>query len=335
MKQKIYSALRILFFLALGIGLFWFVLRNQNISDVKNSLLHANWWWAIVSLLFALASNVFRSIRWNMLIHPLNYKPKFANTFCAVMVGYLANLVVTRMGEVTRCALMNQYEKIPMSSLIGTVVVERVVDFITLFICLLLIIVLEFDKMSAISNENIFIPLGNKIQSLVGKGFSFYLVVAAIILGLGLIFYFLYRRRNKFKFYLKLTDLAKGFVSGLKTIGQLKEKKMFIVHSVLIWICYFMMSYVCFNSFPGTTGLGFSAGLAVLVFGAFGFVAPVPGGIGAFEFMVTTALATYAVDKDTQSAYAILTHFSQTGAVLVFGSLSLVILAVINKPKKA
>jgi uncharacterized membrane protein YbhN (UPF0104 family) len=96
-----------------------------------------------------------------------------------------------------------------------------------------------------------------------------------------------------------------------------------------------MMSYVCFNSFAGTTGLGLEAGLAVLVFGAFGFVAPVPGGIGAFEFMVTTALASYAVDKDTQSAYAILTHASQTGAVLVFGSLSFLALALINKPAKS
>ena len=128
MKQKIISILRILFFLGVGILLFWLVIRNQNLDEIKAKLQHANWWWPVLALFFAFISNIFRSLRWNMLIHPLGYKPKVKNTFGAVMVGYLANLAIPRLGEISRSAVLGNYEKMPFNKVFGTVVIERIID---------------------------------------------------------------------------------------------------------------------------------------------------------------------------------------------------------------
>src|SRR6188474_493189 len=123
---------------------------------IKEKLAHADWKWAVLALVFGFISNIFRAARWNMLIHPLGYRPKLINSFGAVFVGYMANLALPRLGEVTRCAILSRYEKTPINKLFGTVVTERIIDVLTIFALLLVVVLLEFDKMSAFSVEYVF-----------------------------------------------------------------------------------------------------------------------------------------------------------------------------------
>lgn len=333
MKQKLLSALRIAFFLAVGIFLLWLVLRRQDFNDIESKLRHANWWWPVLALIAGFLSNIFRSLRWNMLIHPLGYKPKLTNTFGTLMVGYLANLAIPRLGEISRSAMLGNYEKIPFNKVFGTVVIERIIDVLTIFVLLFVVLLLEFEKMSNMAKQYVFQPISEKINVLFSQGIFFYFLVIGAFAAFLFISWFFIVRIRRTKYYLKLKDMLRGFVDGIKTIGNLKNRNLFLLYTILIWLAYFMMSYVCFFSFPATSSLTWITGLAVMVFGGFGWAAPVQGGIGTFHVIVTQTLVLYNIAENDGLAYAILTHATQVFAMLIFGLLSLILLPVLNSKK--
>lgn len=333
MKKKIFSAVRILLFAAIGGLLFWLVIRNQNLEEIKRKLESANWWWPVLALLFGLISNTFRSLRWNMLIHPMGYSPKLVNTLGSLMVGYMANLAIPRLGEVSRSAMLSNYEKIPMNKVFGTVVVERVIDVLTIFLLLFLILLLEFEKMSSMADTYVFSPMSEKASMLFSQGMLFYVIVIGSFAVVLFVFWFFIVRLRDSKYYLKLKDMLRGFVDGVKTIGRLKNRNLFLLYTVLIWFMYLLMSLVCFYSFPATSSLGWNAALAVMVFGAFGWAAPVQGGFGTFHAIVTQALLLYSISNDDALAYAILNHTTQVFGMLILGLLSLIFLPIYNRKK--
>ncbi len=335
MKQKLFSAFRILLFAAIGGFLFWLVIRNQNLEEIRLKLESANWWWPLLALVFGLVSNIFRSLRWNMLIHPLGYRPRLVNTFFSLMAGYMANLAIPRMGEVTRSAMLSNYGKMPMNKLFGTVVVERVIDVLTIFLLLFLILLIEFEKMSSMATQYVFGPIGDKVNLLLSQGIIFYLLVAGIFALVLFVSWFYIVRIKRSRYYLKLKDMMRGFADGIKTIGNLKNRNLFLLYTFFIWLMYLLMSYVTFFSFPATTTLGWLAALAVMVFGAFGWAAPVQGGFGTFHVIVTQTLVLYGISNNDALAYAILSHATQVFGMLAFGLLALVILPIINRKSPA
>ena len=334
MKAKLFSALRIVLFFAIGAVLFWLVIRNQNLDEIKSKLQAANWWWAVGALAFGFLSNIFRAMRWNMLIHPLGFKPKVRNTFGGVMIGYMANLAIPRLGEVMRCAIVNRYEKVPVNKLLGTVVVERVIDVLTIFVLLLVVVLLEFEKMSDFSMQYVVSPMGRKLQAFISHSVLFYVVIVAAFAGGLFLFWFLYTRFRRTRYFIKLKYIIRGFLTGLKSVGQLKNRNLFLFYTFLIWLLYLMMSYICFFCFPATSHLGFVIALAVMVFGGFGWAAPVQGGFGTFHIIVTQTLVLFGVAENDGLAYAILSHATQIFAMLFFGLIILILLPIVNRQYK-
>ncbi len=102
-------------------------------DEVWSDIREANYSWLLISLVFAIVSHIFRALRWNLLINSLNYKTKLSTTFFAVMIGYMANTAVPRMGEFMRCGVLSKKEKIPFNALFGTVISERIFDLIVTF----------------------------------------------------------------------------------------------------------------------------------------------------------------------------------------------------------
>lgn len=286
------------------------------------------------ALAFGFLSNIFRAMRWNMLIHPLGFKPKVRNTFGGVMIGYMANLAIPRLGEVMRCAIVNRYEKVPVNKLLGTVVVERVIDVLTIFVLLLVVVLLEFEKMSDFSMQYVFSPMGRKLQAFISHSVLFYVVIVAAFAGGLFLFWFLYTRFRRTRYFIKLKYIIRGFLTGLKSVGQLKNRNLFLFYTFLIWLLYLMMSYICFFCFPATSHLGFVIALAVMVFGGFGWAAPVQGGFGTFHIIVTQTLVLFGVAENDGLAYAILSHATQIFAMLFFGLIILILLPIVNRHYK-
>lgn len=271
-----------------------------------------------------------RAYRWNMLIHPLGYKPKFSSAFYSLMFGYLANLALPRLGEVSRSVALNRAEKIPLDAIIGTVIAERAIDLLMLFLSILLALVLQFDRIYSFLNDNLIQPLAEKIAATIHSPFFIPVVIfVAIILSAGI--FVLSKRKFSSTLAKKINQFVKGIWQGLLTVIKLKSHSAFIFHTILIWFLYWLVSYICFFSLDATSGLDMKAGVFVLVVGGLGMTVPVQGGIGAYHWIVTQGLLMFGISATDGLSYATLVHTSQTLLVILVGAISFLMLSVFNK----
>ena len=324
MKNFILKTLKFIVFFAIGALLFWLIYKGQDIERIKSVLKNeVNYFWVIISLFIGLLSHLSRTLRWNLMIKPIAHKPQFINTFLAVMVGYLMNLALPRMGEVTRCGILAKNEKISFTKLIGTVVAERAVDMASLLILLSVVIIAQFKEMLNFIHSN------PEIKSRTCSIIFSPLLIAGIIFILIAIILFRKALKNTV-FYKKISNIASNLKEGFISIKSIKKKGWFFFHSVLIWILYYLMLYIVFFSFSFTKHLSPVAGLTTFVLASFGMVAPVQGGIGAWHFMAIEALALYGVAKQNGLIFAFVAHTSMTLMMIILGSLSLIILPFVN-----
>jgi len=325
LKQNLLKTLKFGSFFALGIFIFWMVYKDQDFKRIKSILTNdVNYFWIVVSLVLGLLSHISRTIRWNLLIEPLGRKPRILNTFLAVMVGYLMNLALPRMGEISRCGVIARYEKISFTKLVGTVVLERLIDVLMLLLLLIIVILTQFGQVLEFLKNNP--EVNGKLQKV---------IYSPILIG-GLLFFLLilWISRHKIRessLTKKVMGFVNQFVEGFRSIGKMKKKGAFIFHSVFIWVLYYLMTYLIFFSFGFTSHLGPLAGLTVFVLGSFGMVAPVQGGIGAWHFMVIEGLALYGVDKADGKVFALLAHGTSTIMLIVLGLIGLIVLPFVNE----
>lgn len=329
MKSKIYSFLKIVFFLGIGIFLIWWIvqgLTNEEIIEIKKAFREANYWWVLVSVLLGIISHMSRAYRWQMLIEPMGYKLRYGNTFAAVMIGYLANYAFPRLGEVTRCGVVNRYDKVPINKVFGTVIAERALDMIILLVLFIITVILQFYKLEDMLMSNL-AKQQERIYAMTTNKWGILAIAAGFIL---LVLVFVFRKNIKgLSFYDKLVSMIKGFIDGLKSIKDVKHLWTFVFHSFLIWFMYLCMILVCFLSMEQTASLGLGAGMAILVFGALGIIA-VQGGIGAYQAIVTVILVLYGIDKPIGFAFGWIIWSGQTILNIGLGLLFLVLLPVIN-----
>jgi uncharacterized protein (TIRG00374 family) len=327
LKKTIVKILKFLAFFALGAFIFWLIYKDQDIERIKSVLKNnVNYWWVVLSLIMGLLSHISRTLRWGLMIEPIGHKPRFINTFLAVMVGYLMNMAFPRMGEISRCGVLSRYEKISFTKLIGTVVAERLVDMISLLILLGIVIVSQFGKMIHFMTENP--EIHEKLISVVK---SPYLFVGVAVL---LVLFFIFRKAFKHTaIFKKIIEIIQNFKEGFISIRSIKRKGWFYFHSVFIWLMYYFMLYVIFFSFDFTSQLSPIAGLTTFVLASFGMVAPVQGGIGAWHFMAKEALSLYGVANENGIIFAFVAHTSMTVMIIIIGIIALLILPFINKRK--
>ena len=328
--KKILPAFRFIIFLSIGAGLFYLALQGTDLKKMGAELRQANYSYIFISLIFAMIAFASRAYRWNMLIHPLGYKPKFINTFNALMFGYLANLALPRLGEVSRAVALNRAEKIPLEAVIGTVIAERAIDVLMLLACIILALIIEFDRIYSFLYDNLFRPLLEKISVVIHSGLFAPAIVGIIIILFALV-YVLRKKHFSSTLIKKINQFFKGIFQGLLTVIKLKSHTAFIFHTLLIWFLYWLVSYICFFSLDATSSLDMKAGLFVLVVGGLGMTAPVQGGIGTYHWLVMQGLVMFGIDTTDGLSYATLVHASQTLLVILVGTISFLMLSVFNK----
>lgn len=327
MKDKLLQGLKMVFFLGLGVLLVWLVLRkltDRDKQDIFDAFLNADYFWVIVTLLLNLTSNISRAIRWQMLIRPSGHNPSFVNTFSALMIGYLANYAVPRLGEVTRCGILKKYEDVPVSTSLGTVVLERVIDVLCLGVMLMATIVWKYDLIASFLDEML-VKMAGK-----GAGSNLKIILLAIAGILGILVYLFRRKLKAHPVFSKIIGFVKGFWTGLLSIKDLDKPWLFLFHTVYIWVMYLLTLYFGFYTLQQTTGLPFDASLVALVFGTFGMIL-VQGGIGAYPVMVSQALVLYGVPASIGFAFGWLAWGSQTIMYVLIGVLALIFIPILNQ----
>ncbi len=332
MKKKFLFAIRIIIFFTIGLLLFWLVYKDQPLDQIVAALKEADYFWIGVSLFLSLLSHISRAMRWNLLIEPLGYRPRLFNSFFAVMTMYISNMAIPRSGEIARCSVLKRYEKVPVSQSFGTVVTERIFDMIMLGFLLLIVL---FTQMKTVL---VFVHNNPEVKNNVQAIFSLQnLIVFVVMLTFFIILLFLFRSKlAENKIFKKIKELFMSFASGLLTVWKMKKKWQFIFHSIFIWVMYFLMIYVVFQSFEFTKHLGIMTGLTVFVMSSLGMVAPSPGGIGTWHFMAIETLILYGVQKyPDANAFAFAAHGAMTLFILILGLISIVLLPIVNRGKSS
>jgi uncharacterized protein (TIRG00374 family) len=320
MNVNIKSLLKYSIPLGAAIFLLWYVYKDTDFSSMMNDFRDADFTWIFISIIPAVISHLSRARRWILLLQPLGYKPGLYTTFLAVMTGYFANLLVPRMGEVSRCGVLLNTEKIPINTSFGTVVAERAFDFIMLLLLTGLAFVVEFDTLSEFLGP-LFSDKFSSMQENFAK--SFIILATVVVMGVafaGLVYYFR-KKMLAIGAVVKAKSFAIGMLEGIISVRKMEKKWEFLFHTLLIWFCYFWMFYLVFFAMPATATLGFAPGLALFVIGSLAMVAPVQGGVGAYHFMVGAGFMLYGLTKSDADAAALLMHTSQTIFVLLFGGI--------------
>lgn len=319
-------------FLCLTLFLFWLVYRDQNWEELKKVLREdVTYTWIWVAIVMGIVSHITRALRWQLLTKSMGYPIRFMNSFMGVMIGYFANIALPRMGEFTRCGVVNKYEHVPFSKLLGTVVTERIIDMLILLFLTLVVIITQFRQVVSFLERN---------QEIKEKFLSFFhspwmLIVLVVLLAGGWIGW---RMLKRTRFHERLKSFLAGLKEGLLTVKNVQHKWLFIFYSLFIWFMYYMMFYVCFFCFQFTSDLGPIVALTVFVISSYGMVAPVQGGIGAWHFMVIASMLIYLPDtpgiESMTRTFALLTHGTMTLLYIVVGAICLILLPIYNARKK-
>lgn len=335
MKQKLILTLKVCIFLSLGILLVWLAIKDVSEKDkdnIFNAFENANYKWIIISIVLAVISHLSRAMRWQILLEPLGHKPKLYNTFFAVMVGYLANYApIPRLGEASRCGILTRYEKIPFAESFGTVIAERVLDLISLMIAFIVTFFVQYEQINTLAHKYIIDSASNKINHLIQnptKLIVFMVVTIAILFVINKM-----SKKIQGGFLGKLKGIIAGFLTGLKTVKEIKKPYAFIFHSILIWVLYYVGMHVCFYAFTETSALGVKEGLAIFVLGTLGVVFT-PGGLGAYHLIVKEVLLLFAISETISIAFPWIVWSSGFIMILAVGLISLVLLPLCNKEKE-
>lgn len=334
MKKSIVTIIQYLFFICLGLFFVWLSIKDINYTQwviIKDAVRRARHWIVIPVIGLLLLSHYSRALRWKILMEPLGYKPSNFNTFAAVMIGYLVNTGVPRLGEVVKCTLLSRYEKIRADKLIGTIVMERAVDVV----CLLIVFVLAIIFQWQIIGDFVFNAFGKFFSDKTG-----HTSITKLVIGLAIIafilsaLYFVLKRFGHLDVIAKIKGVVKGISHGLTSIRFIKHKGLFVFHTVLIWALYLLSTTAGIYALQETSHLGFGGGLTTLVIGSIGMIIS-PGGIGAYALVVGKLMKLYGLDENTiGAALGWLLWSVQTLIILVGGVIFFSLLSYFNKNEK-
>jgi uncharacterized protein (TIRG00374 family) len=306
--------------LAAGL-LYWAFSKSQlHWNDILTTFHQADYNWVTVSVVIAFLSHLLRALRWEQLLSALNYQPGTVRTFSAVLIGYFANFLVPRLGEVSRCGSLQKTAEIPFEESFGTVITERIVDLLSLITLVGITFLVEWE------------PLQNSLFPTLHLPSGAFIIAASILglIGLGVLW--------KFKDLLqtigaesKVGKMILGWVAGIGSIRHLAQPGKFIAYSVGIWLCYYLSTFTLFLAFPISENLGMNAALTVLVMGTFGMATPTQGGIGAYHSLVASAFVFYSLSYKDGFMLATFFHGTQMITLLLLGGFSFILTLFLPK----
>jgi len=318
--------------LGLGVLLVWLAvgkLTSQDIAEMRSAFGRTNWFWLFIGPTIGMASNLVRALRWNMLLKSIGYRAKFKNVAAAVYVMYIGNLAFPRLGEISRCGIVFKTDSIPVEKSIGTMVVERVVDVVTMLLVGVILFFIQYELLSGLFNQYLIAPFLAKINQAPGSGV---LIKAILILGMiGLGAFVFFKAKNSALMQM-VKQKFEGLMHGVTSIRNVESPFLFVVYSIVIWVMYFLMTYFNFRALEETCHLGIAPGLAILFFGAFAFIAT-QGGIGAYPLVVREVLLLYGISANIGYAWGWISWSLQTLMVIIGGVIGMAYLAFVTEKK--
>ncbi|MCZ2355512.1 MAG: flippase-like domain-containing protein [Bacteroidia bacterium] len=314
--------------LGLGGGLLYLAFKDFDWKLLQDALGQVSYLWLLVGLLASLSSHFVRALRWNLLLKASGYSPPIQNTFAALLVGYMANNAVPRLGEVSRCSILTRSNKVPFTTGAGTVLTERALDVIALALQVLIAFLLESSRLLSYFDKT------EKSTTPFYQTIWFYtLIIGGILAG---VVWLLRKRIAEITFVRAIIALVKNILQAAASIRNLREVRLFLVYTVLLWGLYTLATYLAFVAYPPTSELSFYFAWIVMTMTGIGMVIPVPGGVGPFHnAVIFTFIAFLGVSAaDWGRILALFLHTSQLLMLVSLGAVSYFYL-ILQTPKSA
>lgn len=325
LKQILRKTLRVVLPLFLGCLLLWYLYQGQDLSGmVEVAKKGVRYDIILFSLLFGLGGNIFRGLRWGLLIDSLGERVKKKNVVLAVLGNYAINLVLPRVGEIWRCGITSKYEHISFTKLVGTMLVDRVMDTVVVGLAAVFVFSFNIHFFSVYFSNNP--EIVNGFYSMFTSAWMY----VAILLFIGVVWLFL-KKWGHLAFVKKIKEAVLNIWEGIKSLWKLERKILFFFQTLMIWICYFLYFYITFYAFDFTSTLGIRIGLIAFIMSSIGVAVPVQGGIGVWHFMVISTLVSFGVSETDAGAFALVVYTIQTIWIIITGLVGVFGLPIVNR----
>lgn len=304
---------KILLPFVLGGAILYWMYRGEDWQSIKHVMINEmNWTWMLLSFPFGILAQAFRGWRWKQTLEPLGEKTRSSVAVNAVFMSYAASLVIPRIGEFTRCGVLNRWEGTSFPKALGTVVTERAVD--TLIVMLYSGIIVLF---SLSTFGTFFEKTGTSFENIL-SGFSLmgWLVTAVCGVAVVLLLHLLLKNLS---IYNKVRMTLQGIWEGVLSLKDVRNLPLYLFFSIGIWVMYFLHYYLTFFCFDFTANLGIGCALVSFVVANFAVIVPTPNGAGPWHFAIKTMLILYGVADEQALWFVLIVHTVQTMLVIVLG----------------
>ncbi len=318
MNKRLAKFLKIGLPLALGVFLIWYSYSKfspEQLAEIKFYFSKANYGYIILAVCLTLLSHISRAYRWSFMLQPLGYKPKLLNNFMAISIAYLLNMFIPKSGEVARGMVLDKYENIPFEKGFGTIISERIVDLIMLFLFTAIALFVQYDVLIGYLTEII-------------EPRKLYIAFGGMVF-LGILF-FLFLKYSNSGIKHKLKKFFGGLKEGVMSIRTMKKKVRFLLHTFLIWGLYILSFYTAIHALEETKMIAFEIVLTAFVVGSFAF-AFTNGGFGSYPFFVAGILAVFGIPETVGTAFGWIVWTSNIISIVLFGGLSFFMLPFYNE----
>ncbi len=293
-------------------------------SVFKQSLQQINYIYIVPVACMSILSHISRSMRWKLMMEPLGYNPSLLNTFSVTMAGYLANSAVPRLGEILKCTMLARYEKLRVDRLLGTILIERMFDLICFLIFIGITLLLQLDQIGD--------ALLKKIQT--GNDPTHWLRILLIyivpLLFILLIIRYLFKKHPHVRPIAAVIRFFNGLGDGLKSVKRMRQRRLFLAHTLFIWTMYLGQIYIGFFAMESTASLQPVAAFSVLTLATISMILT-PGGIGSFPLFVGETLTFYGLSLTVGEAFGWVMWGVSTSLVVIIGLLAFIALPIINR----
>lgn len=325
MKKKISDIFKYVLSALFAFALLYFSFRDVEWAEFAEGLKSCRWEFILLSMAAGAFAFLLRALRWRKLLLPIDGSISRTTAFNGVNIGNVSNFVFPRIGEFIRCGVITrrsqpldpsepERRKASYDKVLGTVVLERSWELLVMLMLLAVVVVGGFNRFGGFFMDQIWTPVTGRLD------FSIWWIVAVVLLVSGAMCYGLWKYRESNAFCRKVWGIFTGVLQGFASCIKMDKKWMFFAYTAFIWLTYWLMAASTMWAAPFLDDLTLIDALFLSLVGGLGFAVPVPGGIGAFHFIISLALSgIYGIPMETGIIYATLSHTSQAITQIVFG----------------
>ena len=328
MKNTAKQTFKVLLSLLLGGAILYWMYRGFDFQQIKHVLMEEmDWTWMLLSFPFGILAQMFRGWRWKQTLEPIEETSRTSARIHSIFLSYAISLIIPRIGEFARCAVLNRYDQVSFPKALGTVVTERIIDSI---------LVLLITAITLITQVKIFDTFFDKTGTSMDTFFSNFSTTGYIVTGICgvavlILFYFLIK---KLSIYNKVKTTLHEIGQGIVSLKKVNNIPLFIFFTLAIWGSYFLHYYLTFFCFEATSGLGLSCAMVTFIVGSIAVVVPTPNGAGPWHFAVKTMLILYGVAEMNALYFVLIVHFVQTLLVAILGIYAWIALSLTKRKLK-